>query len=271
MPGYGPRGGYGTKYSGKRPYKGRSKAQTFTKRVKKIVASTQETKMTLLGVDTTAVVSKPYQVYGRNIYNNCFQTLFQNLESTVVGTGDNSRIGDTVDCMGFKIRLRLEIPMNTGQAVSTTTTRHPDINWKFLLVRHFSGDLPDSQWFMPSIGAGGASPEHLMLTEIDPHRAKVIKSWTFKPDYVPISNYWDVGAGDDVASPLTNQVYYMEKNFKLPRKIKYDPENGNVNKLTHVTSLYCIADVPTNMNGPLANTNVIALVDGTATMYYKDS
>lgn len=269
MPGYGPRGGYGTKYSGKRPYKARTKPKTFAKRVKQIVLSTQETKMSLLGTDTVAVVSKPYQVYGRNIYNNCFQTLFQNLESTVIGAGDNARIGDQVECLGIKIRLRLEVPMATGQAVSANTIRRPDMNWKFYLIRHQSGDLPDANWFMPGLGGGGASPEHLLLTDIDPHRARVLKTWTFKPDYQPIDYYWNGTTA--VASPMSNQVFHMEKYFKLPRKISYDPEGGNVNKRTDVTSLYCVADTPTNMNGPTANTDVIALVDGTATMYYKDS
>lgn len=157
---YKRKSSYANKKRTRRPMKKRkmTSKRSFTKRVKSIVLKTTETKSKLISWNKV------------ELFHNVFSTT-QNLHLNqapgmpVGGGGQDSRIGDRINTIGFKVRMLL------GQKGD-----RPNVNWRYMFY-----SIPKGS----SIGYADVFKNvtgNVLLDEPNRDRVRVLKTGFFRPN-----------------------------------------------------------------------------------------
>lgn len=201
--------------------------------VKNIVLNQSETKY--------SNKSLTYSELYHNTLNNFSTNLLAGLPNQ--GTGDGDRIGDSINMLGFKVRLML------GQK-----NDRPNVTFRVFVVSYedsTSGSPVTYSDFFHNV-TGNA-----LLDPVQYKRFKILKQFTVKNTKGSVDRW-------DASKEYTRSVQFWV-NYKKKVQFRSDGSILPVNIPEHINVMV----VPYDAQGTLATDN-IAYATGAATIYYKD-
>lgn len=183
---------------------------------------------------------KSYDHGKTELYHNVFANFSLNGSSTIplVGDTQQQRDGDQINCGGYLIRMLL------GQKAD-----RPNVTYRYMIAKTQKGEVYDyNAWFSNKMN-------NILLDSPDKDHIKVLKSGTFKPHMVAMSNVGG-GLGREFTVPFKLWLPY-KKLLKLSGTTVMN--DGDLHLIIGAFDAF----------GSLITDN-IAYTDFTQTMYYKD-